>query len=71
MSDARGFMIAAYVLTILTLCVYGVRLGVRARDTRRRLVALRTGAARACAERDGCPKQAGSARTGGGHHVPA
>lgn len=42
MPDARGFMVAAYVLTTLTIAVYGMRLAARARAAHRRLNAART-----------------------------
>jgi len=41
MPDARGFMVAAYVLTTLTVAVYGIRLLARARAVHRRLDAAR------------------------------
>lgn len=41
MPEARGFMVAAYLLTTFTIMVYGIRLVARAHSLHRRLDAAR------------------------------
>lgn len=67
MSDANGFLVAAYTLTAATLAWYSVRVVLRARGVERRLVAARERLP--AADRQHTPRGGTGPDSVGGTHV--